>query len=155
MKIYETDFGIRFILLWNGLRIPFLEQSLKFVKQNSWSVLEKYETDPKSRFIKKKHGNFWNRLWIPFLEKKIRKYQMNFEIHFAFSWNGSRNSLHKIKKKKKIQWENEGTIVTEHEPWTRDHLKKRIKMKEPLRNERDHTQKAQRTWEETKRRKKL
>jgi len=35
MKIYETDFGIRFILFWNGSWIPFLEKNLKFVKRNS------------------------------------------------------------------------------------------------------------------------
>jgi len=86
VKIYETDFGIRFILFWNGSRIPFLEKKLKFVKRNSWSVSEKYETDPKSRFIKKtwklmkrisrfvsyfSETNHEFRFW----KKKIKKYQ--------------------------------------------------------------------------------
>jgi len=28
MKIYETDFGIRFILFWNGSQIPFRKKEI-------------------------------------------------------------------------------------------------------------------------------
>jgi len=52
IKICETDFGIRFRNVRNGFRNPFHKKKLKFVKQISESVSEKYETDFKFRFRK-------------------------------------------------------------------------------------------------------
>jgi len=60
MKTYKTDFEIRFILFWNGSRIPFLKKKISngfwnlfcfFLKRISWYVShnqnekEKYKID--------------------------------------------------------------------------------------------------------------
>jgi len=74
MKLYETNFGIRFILSWNGSRIPFLKKNLKIC-----------EMEFVFRFRK-----VWNGFQIPFHKKKTWKlYETNSRICFILFWNGS------------------------------------------------------------------
>jgi len=142
MKIYETDFGIRFILFWNGLRIPFREKSLKFMKWNSWFVSENYETDPKSRFIKKtwkllkrisrsvlyfSETNHEFRFW-----KKIKKYQTDFEIHFAFFLKRITKSVSQNKKEKKYNERMKGP------PWLNTNLGPGTTFKERMKHRKEN-----------------
>jgi len=52
-NVWETEYGIRFKMLWNGICNPFHKKNCTFLKRNTEAVSKRYETDSVIRFIKK------------------------------------------------------------------------------------------------------